>query len=505
MHRKLKGGLMKKKIEKIYVILAIIIILTSIIIIKPLNNLDEIWNYNFARNTANGLMPYKDFNMIQMPLLPHIIALFLLIFGNQLIIMRILAIILCTGILLLSNKTLEHLEVNKQLRYAFLIFIFILFYDLFGIDYNFFVLFNILAIIYLELKKFTEKTSKKTTDILIGILAGICLCTKQTTGMFICIASLIQPILKVVNKEDIKKYIKQVGYRIIGILIPLLILIIYFTINGLWTDFIDYSILGIKTFSNSIPYSNLIKNENLIIKILSILIPIFIIISFIMCVLKRKEKEQAYQNLWIIMCYSIAEIIVTFPISDKIHFSIGIFPSLIGIMYIISLIVKNIKYKKIKQFLYEFSKLYILIFSIFTVILSCNCIYQYLEKVNEYTQLDHFKYIPIEEGQLKAVKEMEEYIVNNDKKVHILDSDSALYTIPINMYQKNYDMFLKGNLGKSGEEGIIENIKNEDEVIYLIKNNKEKRNWQNPEKVREYIINNLNKTGEILYFDIYEK
>ena len=31
------------------------------------------------------------------------------------------------------------------------------------------------------------------------------------------------------------------------------------------------------------------------------------------------------------------------------------------------------------------------------------------------------------------------------------------------------------------------------------------RNWQNPEKVREYIIENIDKIGEIDTFDIYEK
>lgn len=32
-----------------------------------------------------------------------------------------------------------------------------------------------------------------------------------------------------------------------------------------------------------------------------------------------------------------------------------------------------------------------------------------------------------------------------------------------------------------------------------------KRNWQNPEKVRKYIKEKLNKTGEINRFDIYQK
>lgn len=42
-------------------------------------------------------------------------------------------------------------------------------------------------------------------------------------------------------------------------------------------------------------------------------------------------------------------------------------------------------------------------------------------------------------------------------------------------------------------------------VIILIRNEKYSRNWQNPEKVREYIINDWEKTGEVGIFDTYEK
>ena len=66
-------------------------------------------------------------------------------------------------------------------------------------------------------------------------------------------------------------------------------------------------------------------------------------------------------------------------------------------------------------------------------------------------------------------------------------------------------MFLKGNIGKDGEAGIIEDLKNEENSIYLIKKEEYGRNWQNPEEVRKYIIENMNKVGEILYFDIYQK
>ena len=100
---------------------------------------------------------------------------------------------------------------------------------------------------------------------------------------------------------------------------------------------------------------------------------------------------------------------------------------------------------------------------------------------------------------------MEEYIQKQNKNVYILDATAAIYTIPINQYTKNYDMFNKGNLGADGEEGIIEDLQEKENYIVLIKNEQYSSNWQNPEKVRKYIIENMNKMGEIDAFDIYEK
>lgn len=50
-----------------------ILLFLATVLPRNLANLDEIWNFNFARNIANGLIPYKDFNMLQTPLLPFIL------------------------------------------------------------------------------------------------------------------------------------------------------------------------------------------------------------------------------------------------------------------------------------------------------------------------------------------------------------------------------------------------------------------------------------------------
>ena len=107
-----------------------------------------------------------------------------------------------------------------------------------------------------------------------------------------------------------------------------------------------------------------------------------------------------------------------------------------------------------------------------------------------------------------GIQEIGDYILEqnkNGKDVYILDATAALYMIPIDKYSKDYDMFNKGNFGARGEEGQIENLENTIDTIVLIMNENYRRNWQNPEEVRKYIIENWTKIGEIRNFDIYEK
>lgn len=501
---------MKKIRKECLIIVILLLILTSIIMVKPLNDLDEIWNYNFARNIVDGNMPYKDFNMIQMPLVPALCAIFLNLFGNELMIMRMIAILLCTIILFITYKILEVLKVNKWLNYTFLIFLIYIFKDHFRIDYNFFVLANVLWIIYIELKTICEKTKEELLtsskkDVALGILAGICICSKQTTGVFVAIVLVGYNIINVSNFKEFKLLIKKAIYRVIGIFIPLLLLCIYFTWNHLWNDFIDYCILGIGTFSNSIPYSNLLTNRNIFIKMLSIIVPIFLI-SMIGNIFGNKYKKKEFnRNLLIIVSYAIAEMVVVFPISDDIHFLVGAFPTMIGMVYGISILSRKRKNTKVKIFIKEYLKAFNILAVTILGMVSIASLYNYVICARQYTTLNHFNSIIQSQEQIDSIKSVGEYIQKQDKDVYILDATAAIYTIPLNQYTKNYDMFLIGNLGGNGEEGIIEDLQKKENYIVLIKNDQYSRNWQNPEKVREYIIENIDKIGEIDTFDIYEK
>ena len=89
--------------------------------------------------------------------------------------------------------------------------------------------------------------------------------------------------------------------------------------------------------------------------------------------------------------------------------------------------------------------------------------------------------------------------------MYILDAEAAIYMIPINKYNKDYDMFLKGNIGKDGEQGQIEKIKNKSEnELLLIRKPNLRTNWQTPLNVINYVRENLEKKGEISIYEVYK-
>lgn len=163
---------MKKK--DILKILFIFIIIFSIIIIKPITDLDEIWNYNTARVISEGLTPYKDISMITTPLLPMITAIILKIIANEVIVSRILAAVLWTGILFITYKILKKLLKEENICLILTVIIGCICRNIYCIDYNVTVLLIALIVLYSELKNIENVTSyEKKRDFLIRSIIRI--------------------------------------------------------------------------------------------------------------------------------------------------------------------------------------------------------------------------------------------------------------------------------------------------------------------------------------------
>lgn len=499
MEKKFKKN---KVITDVLILFAIAVVAISSIFINPISNLDEIWNFNFSRNIADGLIPYKDFNIVQMPLLAIICGAILKIFGTELIFMRCLAVLLMCLTFFMAYKILEKLLPKNGPMFMIVIFL-ALYKNVMCIDYNYAVLLIALILLFIELKNIKENTFEYSFkyNFFLGIIAGISILFKQTTGIAVAMACIGYKIFEIRKKEEIKEFLKIAITRFLGAIIPVIIFFIYLIINGAVNDFINYAILGIRTFSNKISYSNLLENGN--ISYLATIVPIALVMMFVFLFKKNTPKE-----LYIIFAYSISTFIVAFPISDNIHFLIGSMISFIGISYMIyECFMKNFEPENSEQLkrniyiLISFISIFLLLFLVWNSLLEIKYKYVLTEKE---TELQHFKNIPEDKDLKEYIKEVDEYILqeqSNGKKVYILDASAAIYYIPINQYNKDYDMFLKGNFGGDGEDEIIDRINNEENAIYLLK--KSGLNWQNPGKVRDYIIDNLEYSDDILNFWVF--
>lgn len=502
------------KLKKDILIIFILILAISMTILPNyLNDLDELWNFNFAKNIAEDRVPYRDFNMIMTPLFPILASIFLKLFGTELIVMRFLAIILCTAIFFLIYRIMKLLDVHKVIIYSSISALYLLFFSHFRIDYNLSMLLIVLIVLYNEIKRVKEKNMileyNFKRDFFLGILMGTTILFKHTAGLFITSIFILYKLLLVPKKEQIRKAFEIILTRLLGAFIPVILLIIYLSVNNIWLEFLDYTIYSIGTFTNYIPYTYLIKNSNIYIAILSILVPISIMYMYIRSIVMKINNNYS-QILFVLFSYSVATLIFAYPLADNIHFLIGAIPTIIAIVYIGANLLNEIKKKyKIDKFLIltknslEFATY---VFAVCIIITSVITNFDYFFHINATSNLSHYKYIRI--GEEAGITEISRYILEQekkDKKVYILDASASIYMIPIEKYNKDYDMFNKGNLGSQGEVGQIDKLAVEKNVIVLILNDNYRRNWQNPEEVRKYIVANWEKTGEIRQFDIYER
>jgi len=365
---------------------------------------------------------------------------------------------------------------------------------------------------------------------------------KQSTGAIVAVALVGYNLFLVRSKEDFVKYLKSAGIKILGILIPIAIIFMYLAINGAVDDFWDYCIAGIKTFTNKIPYLRLWNNDKLYIKILCVSVPILFVVTFLYSVIKRNKI------FLIISSLSIASFSASYPIADEVHFLIGILPTGLIIFYILDFCIKAIvkainkiinqvskyitkdnkeknekenkqenkyvdkkkniekKHRNIELFINQWLEYF---FIFMAIGITAWYGYKSIPSIKEYfanckNDVKHFSNIVITDYTYQKIQLMDYFISRQDKPVYILDAEAALYQIPLDIYYKDYDMFLIGNIGSKGEEGQIEKLKNDNNKIVIIKSDGVSLNWQNPNKVREYIKQNMEYKYSILYFDVYE-
>lgn len=491
-----------KKTKKVLFWIGLVVFIASIVLSKPLRDYDEIWNFNNARCIANGLVPYKDISMIVTPLAGFVEALFLKIFGSEMIVSRILAIALMVVICFLIYKIFRKLNVREELSYLFVVGIALLNIGKIFMDYNYLLLMLSLLLLFSDLK-YKGKRSRRI-QVLLGIIGGLCICTKQTIGALICVALVLNRFMFIEKKSDVKIELTTILYRLIGVLIPIAVLATYLLITKSFGDFLDYAVLGITTFSNKLSYLDLFK-EFSPSACLAAIVPV-VLLGNLVYVVWGKIKKQEFTNIFIVLIYALPMFIFAYPISDEFHMYIASILTLILLGYDLSFLFKFLGTKlsfNTNKFIAEMTGvLAVLVMVLFAANTEVKNT-EVLSDLSKYRELKHFKYIYVDGDLLKQIKEIDEYIISKNENVYMLDSGSALYMIPIDRYTKDYDLFMLGNFGKGGEDKLIERIKGEEGRYFILSDNYQ-QNWQTPTKVRAYIKENMEYRRDIGQYSLYK-
>lgn len=489
---------MKKILNKDYILFGILFLIT-IGIGENINISvsDELWNFQNIYKIYNGYGIYEGANIIITPLFFYIGNLIFKIFGANFFVFRLYNCILVSILFFMIYKILKELIKSKKIS-IILTIIAILYSNFFiiaiGANYNIMVLDLVLVGIYLLIK---NKIKKKNMQLIQGIITGLIFFTKQNIGVYYGIAYFIYMIFDFKdNKYNIKDILKNISKYLLGGIGISLIFILELIVNDKISGFINYAFLGMKEFS--------LENITIDLNNFIFFVSISLINFFITIYLLKKAKLEYIEtrNLKIMLPFSIILAMWTFPIFNKAHILLGIFVTIINLIYCIFIMFKDIiKENKIINIIMYILTTYLLVISGIKLFDWNNMIFN----ENYYFKYDepYFGSVMNEEKYIN-IKNITSYIEKINKDIIILSERAGLYIIPLKESNGKFDLPLLGNLGKAEEEGLIEEIRHLENTQILLYKEKDKITYQEAEKAIDYVRNNWIKVDSIDEFDIYE-
>ncbi len=430
---------MKNKFKYILLFLVLVLYFFGINYFSVIND-DLIWNYGFCSNFANGMKMYKDYNMVITPLYPFFVGTGMKLFGNNMIVFYLINSLIPTFIMLLI------LKMNKK---AFILTMLLL-------SFVSVPNYNLLCILFLFILMYLEEHNKN--DYLIGVILGLTFLTKSSVGVFLSLPTIYYLF------KDYKKVLK----RIIGFLLPNIFVILIFYLNGSLYDYINYCFLGLFSFASG----NTEFSLWIIILILSIS---YLIREYI----KNKNLIIIY-----ILCFQL----IAYPIFNGFHVMYASVPVIYYIMSHLS--------PKIELIYKEYSKL--LLLTLICPIAGTVMIYI----THDFTYDNNiFKYRYVNKEFYENSRIIDSIFKGNYDNVYFVMYSSYLNKYLLNIPINKYDLLLKGNLGYNGEERIINDFKDMQDIYFVTYDKFE--GGQASKKIYDYVVNNTKYVTSKGRYNVY--
>ena len=433
---------MKRIYKCLLFILLFIFFLIFNLTVNPLN-LDEIWSYGFSDNIVNGLIPYKDFNMVITPFYSILMAIPMFI-NNNLLIFHIENSIIITLFIFITYKLIK--------EKVFLILPLLIFpLNITFPNYNFFILFLFILLIYLE------KNNKN--DLLIGVLLSIIFLSKQSVGIFLIPVSLYY----IGKKKNLKRFI--------GFIIPNVLFIIYLLITNSYKEFIDLCILGLFDFGKN--------NSNFNIFFIFVVLLILLILYLV----KKHKKVEYY--------YLLGFVSICIPIFDLYHF----------LIYLIACLVVFHMNDLLFIFKPKLVGICLFIGLAFVYITRSNINIKYYPN-----DLNLFEYRYISKKNINYTKKIIKYMNKYNNKVMFIGPSAYYYKLVNNNKINDLDLINTGNYGYNGSNKLLNRVKKLDkDYVFFIDKDELGIGKQTDQNIYKYIIKNYKKIDEISNYAIYRR
>ncbi|MCR4670154.1 MAG: hypothetical protein K5643_03105 [Saccharofermentans sp.] len=460
---------MAKKSKTIACILFLLALIALKCFLFRFDNLDEIWHYNLCRGITSGALPYRDINLVGMPLYYLIFSLPLFI-AKRFIIYRITEVCLifsCAALLFFIFKA------ECGTVYAIIAaLISCMFTDI--TSYN-----NLLFLFTLLIYLINKRDPSSLRNMVLGILAALAIWSRQTSGSVVFIAEVIYLIIESRKiKTGFKKLLPFAG-GFVGIN---LLFLIYLISSSSFFAFWDYCLFGLASYSNVLKGSDPMGMLMLVI-VIAVLTGEFFL-------LMKKDFLRTLSH----MLLTLALLTVLIPTVDITHAIFAFFMSLIPLMSLIKANISN----PLKIFV-GWGTAAVLVFMIARSLIPLFSDISYDPSCSE---LDLIPMSGAESGFI-AVRDRNRDYKADGYDVIVLSSCSAIISIYDGSFNPPYDLFLVGSFGTTDPVDIVREQIRKDNTIIVMPDDYIEENWMNPAGIYECVTENctpVDRVGRFVYY-----
>lgn len=432
------------------------------ILLRPMGGLDELWVYGVARGVAMGYVPYRDFTMATVPL-------FYFLFSIPLRVVRNLFMFRITSAALLFSFGFVYYRIASRMTDH----LWGLIASLLLVSFMDYATYNALMvlltlIIFILFQKFSVRNA-----VIIGVLSALAILSRQTSGVFLLIAMIVYMCVDKKLRKFILPYIAGLGSVMV-------LFAAYLLMTGSFSAFWDccfFAIIGPGEKNTGIGRDG----------VMAYILIAAGLISSVALIKKNKERMDIDH-----LVFGLVLLTIGIPIFDMMHVYYAAAWFLIPV---IKLMKKSVSETVLK----------IVIALMIVFVLFIN-VYELPGRTldNRYKE---FVLIPVSTSvldyyeQLSAINSKYEA---EGKRVVTLSCGSCIISMMNETYDPGYDMFLIGNTGTRSAVSVIEEEMENPDVIFVIADDYEDENWQNPRGVLSVIQDNCTPIERYDAFVWYE-